>query len=134
MSGRTLVICIGLIVAFAVSAGCGGKRAQVIEGNRGGVTGTVSLDGKPLRGGNISFISVTDTTLRKTCMIESNGSFKVPNAPLGDVLVSVETESQKIGNPDGYVPIPRKYTDVKTSRLKATITKGSKLDFDLKSK
>jgi hypothetical protein len=137
MSRKAFVTCAGLLVVFATVFGCG-KRTPTIEANRGSVTGIVSLDGKPLRGGNISFISVTDPAVRKTCTIGPDGSFSVPNAPLGDVLVSVETESEKIGNPNGYVPIPKKYTNVKTSKLKATITKddpnGQKLTFDLKSK
>jgi hypothetical protein len=54
------------------------------------------------------------------------------------VLVAVDTESAKIGNPSGYVPIPKKYMNIKTSGLIATITKddpeGQELTFNLKSK
>jgi hypothetical protein len=137
MYRNAVLVCASMLVLAMVS-GCGSGRAGKIEANRAPVTGTVTLDGTPLKGGSITFVSVADPNYRMTCMIKSDGSFKVSNAPSGDVLASVETETMKFSNPDGYVRIPQKYAKTNTSGLKATITKddpqGQKLTFELKSK
>jgi hypothetical protein len=130
-----------LIVLASQLAGCGHKP-KAIDPNRAPASGTVTFDGKPLKGGSISFYSVKDPTSYMRCNIKPDGTFVVTNAPLGDVLVAVETDTAKFSNPDGYVRIPQKYTNIKTSGLKATIGRGSaegqkeapKLSFDLKSK
>jgi hypothetical protein len=139
MSKSAFLACGGLLFVLAMTLGCGGKKTPVVEANRGKVTGIVTFDGKPLGGGQIGFVSAKDSMYRKTAMIKPDGTFSTNDAPLGDVLVSVENESAKMFNPKGYVPIPRKYLNVKTSGLKATITKddpeGQKLPpFELKSK
>jgi hypothetical protein len=139
MQKKTILRCSVLVALFAIAAGCG-KRPATYEGNRGLVTGTVSVDGKLVGGGSVTFVSAKDPMYRVTVMIKPDGSFRVGDAPLGEVLVAVETESAKIGNPSGYIPIPRKYTNVKTSGLTATIKKRTgeeempKLTFDLKGK
>ena len=52
--------------------------------------------------------------------------------------MAVDNESQKFNNPDKYDPIPKKYRDVKTSGLTATVAKGEPdakpLSIELKSK
>jgi hypothetical protein len=140
MSKYTFLACGGLLVVLAMTLGCGGKKTPTVEANRGRVTGIVTFDGKPLGGGQIGFVLAKDPMYRKTAMIKPDGTFSTRDAPLGDVLVSVENESAKMFNPNGYVPIPRKYSNVKTSGLKAMITvsddpEGLKLPpFELKSK
>ena len=140
MMKKVLPVCTGVLVVLAMVIGCSKKRLATYEANRGRVTGIVTLDGQPLRGGNISFVSAKDSMYRVKCMIKSDGTFTVGDAPVGEVLVSVETESQRLNNPNGYVLIPEKYSNVKTSGLTAAITKpeaegeGPNLSFDLKSK
>ena len=145
MCKEIAVVCGGMLVVLMVVVGCG-KKPATREANRGGVTGMVTLDGKPIGGGTITFISAKDPIYRVTAMVKFDGSFTVSDAPLGDVLVAVETASAQIGNPKGYVAIPLKYANINTSGLTATITKshgegqaegeaeGQKLSFDLKSK
>jgi hypothetical protein len=106
----------------------------VHEANRQTAAGIVNFDGKPLGGGSITFISVKDNMYRMTAMIHANGHFSANNVPSGEVKVSVETETAKIGNPAGYVKIPTKYTNPETSGLTATIGGEEPLTFDLKSK
>jgi hypothetical protein len=124
-----------ILILLALAVGCG-KRAAKVEAGRGMVSGTVSLDGKLLGGGMITFTSVKDSNYSVALMIRTDGTFLVDNAPVGDVLVAVETESAKVLNPKGYVPIPAKYTKVETSGLKATIDPNAKegLKIELKSK
>jgi hypothetical protein len=125
---------IGGVLLFLVSlfSGCGHRAA--IESNRAEVSGTVTLDGKSLPTGSITFISTEDPRFRVTAMIQADGGFKVADAPLGRVGVVIETESAR-GNP-GYVPIPAKYADAKTSGLTATVVKSDRqpLLFELMSK
>jgi hypothetical protein len=136
---RFCALCAGLLIFVCSLAGCRAKT-QKVEANRAPVSGVVTLDGVPLTGGCITFISVVDPAIMMVTAIHEEGRFSVKNAPSGDVLVAVETESTKFGNPSAYVPIPKKYASVKTSRLKATITKSEgneqpkPLEFNLKSK
>ena len=138
MSTRAFLAFGSLLVLLATAVGCD-RRTVKHETNRGRITGMVTFDGKPLRGGTITFVSKKDAGTAAKVLLKDDGSFLMKAAPLGEVLVTVETESAKIGNPDGYVKIPKKYTNTKTSGLKATIGKeeaeGQKpLSFDLKSK
>ena len=141
MSAKLGFACLALLLVLMVAAGCG-KRPLTYEANRGGVSGVVTIDGKRLEDGSITFISAKDRMYRVTCMLKRDGTFRAGDAPLGEVLVAVETESTKMSGSGGYVPIPFKYANVDTSGLTATITashgqdeaEGQKLSFDLKSK
>jgi hypothetical protein len=128
---RTLVV--GFVSILTLLPGGCGHRAAV-ESNRAEASGMVTLDGKPLPTGSITFISTEDPRFRVTAMIQGDGGFKVADAPLGRVRVVIETESAR-GNP-GYVPVPAKYADAKTSGLTAVVVKANRqpLLFELKSK
>jgi hypothetical protein len=128
---RTLVVGFLLILAFSLG-GCGHR--MTIESSRAEASGTVTLDGKPLPTGSITFISAEDPRFRVTAMIKPDGGFRVADAPLGRVRVAIETESAR-GNP-GYVPIPARYADAKTSGVTATVVKANQqpLVFQLESK
>jgi len=140
MSAKLGSACLALLLVLTTAAGCGKKPPLTYEADRGGVSGVVTIDGKHLEGGSITFISAKDKMYRVTCMLKRDGTFRAGDAPLGDVLVAVETESTKMGGSGGYVPIPAKYAAIATSGLKATITKAGPdgqaqtLSFDLKSK
>lgn len=122
-TSRTVAACCVLLAIVAASGGCG-KKAKFLEASRTPVTGVVMFDGKPIGGGNITLVSAKDPTCMTMRFIKADGTFKVGNAPHGEVLVAVETESAKIGNPSGYVKIPRRYASVKTSKLKIVIPKS----------
>jgi hypothetical protein len=135
--GRWLAVLLLVPVLF----GCRGTPP--IESERTAAKGTVTLDGKPLPGGSILLVSANDPVFRVSVRIKPDGTFSVEDAPVGPVIVSVETESLRdFGTPDNpipkdYVPIPAKYADVKTSGLTATVARGEDappLVFELKSK
>jgi hypothetical protein len=137
MSKRALAICCSLVVGLVLAGGCG-KRVTNYP-NRGPVKGVVTLDGKPIGSGNITLVSVKDNARRVTIPLTPKGTFIVINAPLGDVLVTVETESVRRISPNDYVPIPKKYANAKTSGLTAVIAHGTTeeptpLVIELKSK
>jgi hypothetical protein len=131
------VFCGAMLIVLPLLAGCGASR-KPIEGNRTAVTGVVTLDGTPLKGGSIAFVSVKDPLLGVSTPIRSDGTFSVENAPAGEVRVGVQTEFLRTGAPVAYVPIPSKYEKVETSGLTATIVKDQpdapKLTIELKSK
>jgi hypothetical protein len=132
MSGKTILTGSCLLFGLVVALGCG-KPAPKMEAGRGRATGTITFDGKPLRGGTIFFVSATDPMRRVAVMIKPDGTFSVADAPLGDVLISVDNESQKGNNPEAYVPLPKEYRKEETSKLTAKID-GNPLTIELKSK
>ncbi len=131
-------------------AGCGGSKKNEVS-----LSGKVTYPtpDKLVTGGTI----VLHPTDRKTptfpISIKPDGTFSAVGAPLGEMKVTVETESIKgmtasdpyAGRqlPPGvekktvietdtmkvptYVPIPRKYADVKTTTVKMTIEKGKQV-------
>lgn len=130
---------VALLVVLPLLAGCT-HRTKVREGNRDRVSGVVTLDGKPLTGGSVTFISVKNPTYMTTATIR-DGKFSIDNAPTGECRATVETESMRGGPPgqvNRYVPIPEKYRFAETSGLTVTILKGqpegTKLAIELKSK
>jgi hypothetical protein len=136
MLKRTCVCWGALLTLLPLLAGCTSQKTKVQDANRDAVSGTVTFDGKPLPLGTITCISVKDPMYKTTAAIR-DGHFSINNAPVGDVRITVETESMRT-LPDRYVAIPAKYNNVADSGLKATITKGqpegTKLTFELKSK
>jgi hypothetical protein len=144
MCNKAVLVSGCLFLVLAIAVGCDKKKEIPRETNRGMVTGTVTLDGKPLPGGSIVFVSAKDESYRAKGFIASDGSFTIPNSPTGDVLVAVEAAPQQspqqpLTPNKNYVPIPLKYLDVKTSGLTATVAKSDskedapKLTFELKS-
>jgi hypothetical protein len=86
----------GLVIIFA-AVGCGNAT--------GTVTGTVTLDGEPLKAGNVTFAR-TDGKQTMLAEIQEDGSYTMINVPAGSAKVCVETKSLKptIGAPSGSGP------------------------------
>jgi hypothetical protein len=144
------ILCTGLtLVAALVLTGC--------ESSPGTLTGKVTYQGKPLKGGNILFY----TKKRPVSVpIQPDGTYKAENVPGGEAKVTVETESLKpTGEPPpptykpppgsadvtggynpaaaaartgaNYVAIPKKYSDKETTPLTVTVTGGPQT-YDIK--
>jgi hypothetical protein len=137
MTKTICVFCGSVLILLPLLAGCGPSR-KPIEANRTAVAGVVTLDGTPLKGGSISFVSAKNPQLGISTPIRPDGAFSVENAPFGEVRVAVQTDFLRLGAPQAYVPIPAKYEKAETSGLTATILKGqaepTKLTIELKSK
>jgi hypothetical protein len=154
--GASLLSAAFLASVTVVMAGCGPTG-----GNPGVVSGTVTYNGKPVTGGNLTLHPVKGGP-DLPIPIDREGKFSSSGVPEGEMQVSIETESLKnkaavppdppkdmklppgvkpedIKKPDidmsnrpTYMKIPRKYADAKTSGLTWTLTKGdNKKDFDL---
>jgi hypothetical protein len=123
--------------------GCGG-------GGTGTISGKVYHEGKPLKGGNITFISAGKPSI--STKINEDGSFQTEAIAVGEVKICVDTEAW---NPRGktmggmnkpppgqtspagaasgsgaemlkrYTPIPLKYADPEKTPLTYKVTRGS---------
>lgn len=120
--------------------GCGNYEGRIP------VTGTVTLDGKPLGNGMISFVgpkgyAVASGEIREGRYALSESASR-DGIDTGDYLVSIESWEELPGAelPDGSFSkgksaIPERYQDPSTSGLTATVTpKDRKFDFELTTK
>jgi hypothetical protein len=128
-------------------AGCGGAS----EAGTVSVTGTVSLDGKPLDGASIAFISNGGSKLA-TALTDSAGKFTI-RAGLGSNQVTVSKGAPPIGPPPSeeemLMPteqelqsrppppesgVPARYGDPKTSGIVIEVVEGMQaIDVSLSS-
>jgi hypothetical protein len=116
--------------------GCLGCRdAQPAIEGRTIVTGTVTLDGEPLRGGTVTFTSKENSILSTATNIRAGGKYRTDRAPAGKSLVTIETESLQWGNAGAYIPIPSKYSNPASSGLEVELKPGENenVDFALKA-
>jgi hypothetical protein len=134
----------GLWIALALSmTGCGGPYT-------GEVSGKVTYRGNPLPGGLVTFVHQDGRI--GVGEIHEDGTYSVPEAPGGNVKVTVRTVPPipampaAVKLPGGigggkaetyypagkYVPIPKKYAEGETSGLALTVKRGSQpFDIDL---
>ena len=131
-----------IVLAAAAAAGCGPEGTALTGAE---VSGVVKLKGHPLTGGSVRLVDPADPNKSMGGNILGDGTYTVPNAPTGELVVVVETESAKNdprkwvamanaqggakvdappGPPLKYVPIDKKYTDAATSPLRMTVTRG----------
>lgn len=138
----------GSFVFLVLITGCGGQTAKV--------SGKVTLDGNPLPGGQIWFLPVSGKGTPAMGEINpDDGTYSVPNVPIGEVRITVDNRMLKEGQaklPGGktldvkqenvkrpagtYKKIPEHYAQADKSGLKATVPSGglSGHDIQLKSK
>lgn len=136
-SSRTLALCLGL--AAILCAGCSDRA-------RAPLSGTVTLDGLPLKAGMVVVHGeggrVTSTS------IEADGKYRIPDAPVGKVKLAVitlpagqavlppDTKAVAVKPPVGleYVAIPSRYHEVSTSGQATTVEAGQENRFDIRLK
>jgi len=130
-----------VLLFLILLVGCGPKKAKSTE--HGEVTGTVTFKGKPLPGGQITYVAVP-SGFASSGTIEEDGSYKV-TAPVGENQISVNNrmfaprkgaavEKPVLKKPNSeeahqakgkYVPLPSKYENPSESGLTYTVQKGS---------
>jgi hypothetical protein len=127
-----------LLTALLLVIGCG--RGDGV--NRGGkLTGKVTLDGKPVGGGEVTVIGA-DGKHSMSGKIRNSGEYEIMEPPLGPCKLAVVTSSIKDVPPPSakkgpvnftdpatgewpiYVPIPAKYEKPETSGLTVEIKGG----------
>lgn len=139
---RSVVVAAVLVMGVAV--GCGPPPTS------GVVRGRVSVGDRPLSGGVIGFHSTQDAARWSAGQIAVDGTYLVPDAPLGPCAVTIDTSMLKDrprfsdaaattgptpgGLPGGsgvvaqepeYVPIRKQFSNVDQSPLSATVMVGA---------
>jgi hypothetical protein len=132
-------MCAGCVAAsLLMLSGCDGKPRATVQG-------TVALDGQPIELGAISFIPV-DGQSPTTGGPISNGQYRVPNVPLGEMKVAI-SGSKVVGTKKLYQdrpdspemqitenPVPAKFSDLQNSTLRLDVKAGKNdKNWDLKS-
>jgi hypothetical protein len=98
----------------------------------GSLSGKVSYEGAPLRGGTVTFMT-EDGKARTGGVIQPDGTYSADNVPVGAVLVGVETESAR-DQPAGsspesrYVPIPRHLRNPRESGVRLIVRGGAQTE------
>ena len=140
------------IIAYRITAGISALAAVVIgiaafaSGGRATVTGRVMMQGRPVIWGSVMLIG--SNGVAAAGRIEPDGSFTVPNAPTGDVTITVSSpdpmvdyyktqiKSMRVAVPVSQWPappvdrnqwflIPKRYENPATSDLKLTVKRGT---------
>lgn len=131
-----------VLLLLPLTSGCGGQA-------KGTINGKVTYQDKPLSSGTVTFVPETGSP--EYSEIQSDGSYRMKNAPLGPVKIGVQRKSgqetlKSSGmprNPKDYGKLreaiaengnlPPKYADPNKSGLTYTVTKGTQQhDIDLK--
>jgi len=151
---QVALFCLILPPCVVLPLGCGSASS-----NPGKLSGSVTLDGAPVTGGDL-FIYSKPGPVHAT--ISATGSYTSTDLPVGEWKVTVSTESlnptqkkipdtyEKKGgvspgpkgkgaavakDPGTYVAIPKLYQDEKTTTLSVNVTAGSQTkNFELTSK
>lgn len=142
-----LIVPMFLVVGLVGAAGCGGG-ADGFSGQRGTVSGSVTLDGKPLQQGcSVLFMSASGTYVG-TGVVNDAGSYtiayRVPaGLPIGEYRIQISPPAEAAsapvdpaamasqmklsargsGSSDG--PVPSKYQSVASSGLSFTVAAGA---------
>lgn len=130
---RTMPARVFSILTFAMASfiGCSGSAPK--DESRTQVSGQITLNGKPLPAGNLTF-KLKDSPLATQVGIKAEGRYVTDRVPIGRNMVSIETESLQYGSPSLYTAIPAKYTEYVTSGLEVDIKPGvnENVNFELK--
>ncbi len=126
------------------------------EAKLGPVSGTVTIDGKPVTAGVVTFVAV-DQSNAASSEITPEGTYSIADAPTGEVVISVRTRDHAVilgpnssplprdpgaagsaaYNPTQkknplYVPTPDRYEDLSRSDLRITIPKtGARFEHNI---
>jgi truncated hemoglobin YjbI len=102
------------IVRPKPAPGAGDKTPKPAAGGAQ-VNGKITLDGKPLPGGEVVLHDTAGKTTKGT--VKADGSYEIKNVKPGTYTVTMKTD-------DKDVKVPKQYTDPKTSPLVAVIKEG----------
>jgi|SRR5579875_2494199 hypothetical protein len=132
---RYSLLVLGTVLGLA-AVGCSGKTT---------VSGTVTLDGKPLDNGTIAFFPIKGDGQTSSALIGKDGRYQTVASPtqMKVVIHSSKVVGQRKEYPD--MPdspvvdilqeiLPPRYCDMNKTELTATIAPGkNEVNFDLKS-
>ncbi len=131
-----------VILSFSLMSlvGCGAKKDDKVI-----VKGTIAYKGQPVNGAGLVLYPASGNTV--SIPVTQEGTFEVLNVPEGEYIVVVQPATGNAGVPSTKgmdpakaaemkskieamksvptIPIPKKYTEQKTSDLKMTISKAN---------
>lgn len=110
--------------------GCGHEPER--HYNRVELSGTVTYRGNTLPGGTVTVVSKQNHSQIAATSIREDGSFTVPDAPLGDVFISISTDGVHRYQPARVPKLPAKYGNPKSSGFSAVITNNAENVIELK--
>ncbi|VTU01821.1 unnamed protein product [Gemmataceae bacterium] len=143
------VFCAALCAAALGPVGCSGGAKL------GPVSGSVTLDGQPVTAGVVTFVAA-DRSNTASAEITPEGTYSIPDAPTGEVVICVKTRDHEfiLGPGSGpppdpaagsggvkttqkknplFVRTPEKYEDATRTDLRATVpATGAPTTFDVK--
>ena len=125
---QRLLACGSAALLCFVAAGCS---------TSGTLTGKITYDGVPLRGGIVTF-RTQDGKARITARIQPDGTYTAEDVELGPNIVTVDTRPARNEQSAGlsharYVPIPGDYQNPNSSNLRVTVWGGPQTyDIELK--
>lgn len=102
------------IVQPKPAPGGGGKKAPKPAAGAGQVTGAITLDGKPLAGGEIALVGADGLVHRGA--IKADGTYQVKDLAPGTFKITVKG--------DKAVTVPKKYAEPSTSALTFEVRAG----------
>ena len=116
----TLLRAAGLSCLCWLAVGCGAS-------DRAPVSGKVEYLGQPAQNANVTIIA--DDGRHGSAVADTEGQYKVPNAPIGPTKVTVSGPNADEPGPQ----IPGQYGDPATTPLTFTVKSGkNKLDIEVK--
>jgi hypothetical protein len=120
-----------VLLLLLILAGCSSSKNSAYE-----VSGKVTYQGTPLPGGTITFQSTSDKDKVGRTGINEDGSYKLGNAPVGDVKIYFIGPSRPSDTSKGKAPpvkLDAKYLKPETSGVAYTVKEGVQtFDIDLK--
>ncbi|MEW4453998.1 hypothetical protein AB1L30_15095 [Bremerella sp. JC817] len=110
-------------------------------GQSGIVTGTITVDGKPVDGLQVEFVPKNDGTATAIGFTTNGGQYELMYGrgkkliPAGEYLVTVGVFRESGSQVDRDLKLGKNYTSLEETELKATVTGGNNpIDFALKTK
>lgn len=132
--GQTILKTMLVSALFPMCLGCGSGAKTAT------VTGKITFEGSPVKAGTIAFVPSDGIPYQGD--IQSDGSFRVDNVPVGDVIVVVNppgvedpNKHMRIKDPNQAPPppaappppFPTKYNEIATTDLRYTVKSGENI-------
>lgn len=138
---RHLLLATAAVAVVALGCGGDGTRATGQPQTGANISGKVTYGGNVVGGGTVSVVSKADRSRVARGSIDATGAYSVKDAPVGEVVITVETETAKMFDPAAskgsapppggpgvpnmkYVKIPAAYNNADTSKLTYSVKAG----------
>ncbi len=128
--------CLSVAVGCLSMASCSGNKEERLVLSEATLEGTITFNGKPVPYALVILAHSKDPGVQGTA--DAAGKYMVQHAPLGEVMIGVNTEAGKgmmmgkvmaakkgEGEAPTFVDVPKKYFDPMKSEITTTIKDGA---------